>query len=178
VYLKWKRVRVSDLHNYTVYRTSASGVTPIPINFLADATDTVLTDTSAPASALYYVVTATDVHANQGAASNEAAVGAATGVSNLPPITSLMVMQNRPNPFGTSSSFDLGLPASSHVSVDVFDVGGRRVASHALGARPAGWQSVTLDALDDAGRPLASGVYFYRIHAAGQTLTRKMVIAR
>jgi flagellar hook assembly protein FlgD len=89
-----------------------------------------------------------------------------------------MVMQNRPNPFGVSSSFDLGLPTASSVHIEVFDVGGRRVASHALGAKPAGWQTVTLDARDDAGQPLASGVYFYRVHAAGQTLTRKMVIAR
>jgi hypothetical protein len=178
VYLKWNRVRVPDLHNYSVYRKTSSGVTPIPINFLADATDTMLTDNNAPASAAYYIVTAKDVHANQSAASNEAAVAPATGVGNTPPLTSLMVMQNRPNPFGTSSSFDLGLPAASSVKVEVFDVGGRRVASHALGNKPAGWQTVSMDARDDAGRPLASGVYFYRIHAAGETLTRKMVIAR
>jgi hypothetical protein len=43
---------------------------------------------------------------------------------------------------------------------------------------PSGWRTVNLDALDDAGKPLASGVYFYRIKAAGETVTRKMVIAR
>jgi hypothetical protein len=35
-----------------------------------------------------------------------------------------------------------------------------------------------LDARDDAGHPLASGVYFYRVHAAGQTQTRKLIITR
>lgn len=178
VYLKWNRVRVPDLHNYTVYRKTSNGVTAIPQNFLSDAVDTVLTDTTAPASGVYYIVTATDVHANQGAASNEAAVGATTGVGNLPPITSLLVLQNRPNPFTASSTFDIGLPSASKVSLEVFDVAGRRVASRSLGSKPAGWQSISIDAVGDDNRPLASGVYFYRITAAGHTQTRKMVIAR
>lgn len=178
VHLKWNRVRVPDLHNYTVYRKTSSGVTAIPQNFLSDAVDTVLTDTTPPASGVYYIVTATDVHANQGAASNEAAVGATTGVGNLPPIAGLMVLQNRPNPFTATSTFDIGLPSVSKVSLEVFDVAGRRVASRSLGSKPAGWQSISIDAVGDDRRPLASGVYFYRITAAGQTLTRKMVIAR
>jgi hypothetical protein len=89
-----------------------------------------------------------------------------------------MVLQNRPNPFATNTSFELGLPAASRVSVEVFDVGGRKVATHVLGTEPAGWKTIALDASDDAGRPLASGVYFYRIHAGGMTETRKMVIAK
>jgi hypothetical protein len=60
----------------------------------------------------------------------------------------------------------------------VFDVAGRRVAARSLGSKPAGWQSISIDAVGDDRRPLASGVYFYRITAAGQTQTRKMVIAR
>lgn len=179
VNLKWNRVRVPDLRDYTVYRKTSSGVTAIPANFLSDAVDTVLTDASAPAGALYYIVTAYDVHDNQSAPSNEAAVGASTGVGgNLPPITGLMVQQNRPNPFTATSIFDLGLPSASKVSLEVFDVAGRRVASRFLGSKPAGWQSISIDVTGDDGKPLASGVYFYRVTAAGQTQTRKMVIAR
>src|SRR5678815_3114399 len=84
---------------YTVYRKTSSGVTAIPANFLADDPDTLLTDASAPTSALYYIVTATDIHQNQGAKSNEASVAATTGAGNLPPVTALTVLQNSPNPF-------------------------------------------------------------------------------
>src|SRR5262249_42431996 len=94
VHLKWNRVHVPDLRDYSVYRKTSSGVTPIPINFLGSANDTVLTDTSPPLSAIYYIVTAYDVHNNQSAPSNEAAVAPATSVGNLPPITGLMVLQN------------------------------------------------------------------------------------
>ena len=91
VHLKWNRVRVNDLKNYSVFRGTSSGVTPIPTNFLADNTDTVLVDPNAPTSALYYIVTANDVHGNQSAPSNEAAVSGNTGAGNLPPVTALTV---------------------------------------------------------------------------------------
>ena len=178
VVLKWNRVRVPDLHNYSIYRQTSSGVTAIDPNLLDSTTDSTLVDPNAPASAAYYIVTASDVHANRSAASNEAAVSPSTGVSNMPPITSLMVMQNRPNPFGGRATFDIGLPKASRVELEVYDVAGRRVAARSLGTKAAGWQHIAIEAKDDAGRLLPSGVYFYRIHAVGETLTRKMVVAR
>jgi hypothetical protein len=177
VRLKWNRVRVPDLKQYAVYRATSTGVTPIPLNFLANDTDTVLVDAGAPSSALYYIVTAYDVHQNQGQPSNEASVAATTGVGNLPPITALTVLQNRPNPFTSSSELEVGLPGASRISLDVYDVAGHRVREVEM-TGVKGWQKVPLVAQDDRGQALASGVYFYRVHAAGSTITRKMVIAR
>jgi hypothetical protein len=178
VHLKWNGVHLPDLNKYTVYRATLTGVTPIPANFLADDNDTVLTDTSPPASAIYYIVTATDVHQNQGAKSNEAAVAPATGVGNLPPVTALTVLQNHPNPFTGETELELGLPAKSDVRVEVFDVAGRRVRQLKLGTMNAGWKQMSFDGRDDRGRSLPSGVYFYEVRAAGKTVTEKMVIAR
>jgi hypothetical protein len=173
VYLTWNRVRVPDLRDYSVYRKTSSGVTPVPLNFLSSANDTVLTDQTPPASALYYIVTAYDVHANQGAPSNEASVQAATGIGNTPPITALTVLQNQPNPFAGTTNLLVGLPASSDLSIEVYDVAGRRVRAQTLAQQPAGWRSIPFD-----GHTLASGVYFYRVSANGKTATTKMVIAR
>ena len=178
VQLRWNRVRVADLRDYAVYRKTSSGVTPVPINFLAGANDTVLVDAGAPASALYYIVTAYDVHANQSAPSNEAAVAPATGVGNLPPIRELMVLQNKPNPFTGSTDFTIGLPAPGDVQVEIFDVAGRRVAGLEARGLAAGWRKMSFAGRDDHGGQLASGVYFYRVHAGGATVTRKMVITR
>jgi hypothetical protein len=178
VHLKWNRVHVPDLKDYSVYRKTSSGVTPIPINFLASANDTVLTDTSPPASAIYYAVTAYDVHANQSPPSNEAAVAPATGVGNLPPITALTVLQNHPNPFTGETELSIGLPAPSDVNIDVFDVAGRKVSTISVNHAGAGWQKMAFSGRDSEGHRLASGVYFYRVHANGTTVTRKMVITR
>ena len=177
VHLKWNRVRVPDLKNYSVYRKTSTGVTPIPANFLANNNDTVLVDASAPTSALYYIVTAYDVHANQSAPSNEASVGTSTHVGNLPPINQLTVLQNRPNPFAQETQLEVGLPSAGRITVDVYDVAGRRVRELATDG-VKGWQQIALTGVDGRGAPLASGVYFYKIHAVGETLTRKMLIAR
>jgi len=178
VYLKWNGVHLPDMKNYAVYRKTSTGVMLILGNFLSTSPDTLYTDSSAPASALYYIVTAKDVHANESNASNEAAVAAATGVGNTPAITQLSVLQNRPNPFTAGTEFQIGLPSASRVDIRVYDVAGRRVREMTLHNVPAGWKNVAFDARDDSGRALASGVYFYKVSAAGKTITTKMVIAR
>ncbi len=178
VQLKWNRVRVPDLRDYSVYRGTSSGVTPIPMNFLASDDDTVLVDTSAPVTVLYYIVTAYDIHANQSAPSNEAIVQALTGIGNTPPITALTVLQNHPNPFAATTTLQIGLPAASNVEINLYDVAGRSVRGITLEGVAAGWRSIPFDGRDDRGRTLASGVYFYRVSANGTTVSRKMIIAR
>ena len=64
------------------------------------------------------------------------------------------------------------------MSVEIYDVAGRRVNRFELKGAGAGWKSVPFDGRDANGAPLASGVYFYRVTAAGRTVTNKMVIAR
>jgi hypothetical protein len=178
VQLQWNRVRVPDLRDYSIYRSTASGLTAVPVNFLSSVGDTVLVDSGAPASALYYIVTAYDVHGNQSTPSNEANVGATTGVGNTPSVSALTVLQNHPNPFRGHTEFAVGLPAKADLRLDVFDAAGRRVRSMNLADAPAGWRTVSLAGDDDRGRPLASGVYFCRVTAGGETATRKIVIAR
>ncbi len=178
VLLRWNRVRVPDLRDYAVYRGTSTGVTAVPINFLSSSVDTILIDAGAPATALYYIVTATDVHDNQGASSNEASVAATTDAGGTPSIRALTVLQNYPNPFAGSTDLSIGLPGSGDVSIEVYDVAGRRVRSELIPRMSAGWQRVSLNDRGDNGKPLASGVYFYRVHAGGATVTKKMVIAR
>ncbi len=178
VLLRWNRVKVPDLRDYSLYRATASGVTPVLINFLASADDTIAVDPNAPSSALYYIVTALDVHANQSPPSNEASVNPTTGIGDTPAITALTVLQNHPNPFRAATDFEVGLPRASDVSIEVFDVAGRRVSVLDVRGLGAGWQRIPFAGSDRDGRRLASGVYFYRVTAAGSTVTHKMVIAR
>ena len=99
-------------------------------------------------------------------------------MGNTPPITALTVLDNMPNPFTETTTLRIGLPKASDVEIDVFDVAGRSVRIEHTATLAAGWREVSFDARDAAGQALPSGVYFYRVKAAGQTITRKMVIAR
>jgi hypothetical protein len=99
-----------------------------------------------------------------------------TGVRGTP--SSLVLTPNYPNPFSTGTTIDLSLSTDAMVEIDVFDVTGRRVRTIDLGRVRAGSRQMSFDGLGDDGGLLPSGVYFYRVSAKGETLTRKLVIAR
>jgi len=180
VLLKWKRApeKAKDLKQYALYRGTSSGVLPEPINLVSSPLDTVYTDHNAPAGTLYYIVTAFDVHQNQSAPSNVASVSGATGVSGDTPPVALSLMANVPNPFSYSTELRIGMPAAGNVTLEVFDVAGRRVASRTYENLGRGWQRMVFEARGSSGAALPTGVYFYKVRAAGETRTRKMVIAR
>jgi hypothetical protein len=169
-----------DLLHYAVYRSESSGFPPDPAYFLTDAPDTLLTDTTAdPAKQYYYLVVAVDVHFNESDPSNEAMVGGATAVDErVPAVTALTVVPNSPNPFGVGTEIRFGLPVASEVTLEVYDIAGRRVFAKRTESLPAGWRSLQFDGRDVRGKLLPSGVYFYRLSAGGVTQTRKMVLLR
>jgi hypothetical protein len=171
----------ADFSNFVIYRATMSGVDPTPVYFLGETGDTTAVDSTATSSqAFWYVVTAKDVHENQSDPSNEASVtGGPTGVdSPTPSLASLQLQPNVPNPFSGTTSLRIGLPGDADVALEVYDVAGRRVFSRELGTMPAGWREVSFAGRDRAGALLPSGVYFYRITAGRETMTRKMVISR
>ncbi len=103
--------------------------------------------------------------------------GGPTAVGNTPAATSLRA-SNYPNPFTGETTLQLTLPSASDVSVDVYDVAGRRVREYSFSHQAKGWRSLQLDDRDARGVLLPSGVYFYRVRAGNETVTKKMVIAR
>ncbi|MBM2840253.1 MAG: hypothetical protein HW412_781, partial [Bacteroidetes bacterium] len=73
---------------------------------------------------------------------------------------------NYPNPFNPSTTIKFSLPRTSDVTLEVFDVLGRRVVSQSLGVRQIGENAVTFNAAN-----LASGVYHYRLTMATSEAT-------
>ena len=83
--------------------------------------------------------------------------------------------QNIPNPFGATTTIRFSLPAAAHARLEVFDVTGRVVATLVDESRPAGMNTVTWSGLDDAGRSVPPGIYFYRVVSGGNEMTNKML---
>ncbi len=177
VHLVWNQNHDPDLENYKVYRKSSAGVTPILPNFLSSAEDTILVDASAPATSLYYIVTAVDAHANQSAPSNEAAVSPVTGVGDTPQ-TYVLSLSSYPTPFNPRTTVKYTGPSRGHVSVRVFDTHGALVATLFNGERNAGAYSIDWDGRTTDAAGAASGVYFARIEHNGATRTKKMVLLK
>ena len=99
-----------------------------------------------------------------------------TAVRDTPALSSLRVSDAYPNPFTSGTAFDVTLDADANVSVEIFDVSGRRVRALELGRLVAGATRIAFDGLDARAQRLPSGVYFARVRAAGETATRKLVV--
>jgi hypothetical protein len=85
---------------------------------------------------------------------------------------------NYPNPFNPSTAIAFALPEPSRVRLEVYDVMGRKVATLvdadlAAGRYDAPWQART-----DAGAPLASGVYLYRLRAGDFVAVKQMILMK
>jgi hypothetical protein len=103
-----------------------------------------------------------------------------TGIEELAAVGApyLELLPNRPNPFNPWTTIEFSLPEPSAVNLSIYSASGSCVASLVDDTMPAGRSSVAWDGTDDRGRSVASGIYFYRLEAAGHVATRKMVLAR
>jgi len=81
------------------------------------------------------------------------------------------LQQNYPNPFNPRTTIGFRVQGSGHVSLRVFDVLGREVATLVNEPKAAGTYTIAFD-----GSSLPSGVYFYRLTAGNVTQTRKMIL--
>ncbi len=81
--------------------------------------------------------------------------------------------QNYPNPFNPTTMIRYELPVASTVSLKVYDVLGREVATLVNERQEAGAYSVTFNA-----NTLSSGVYFYRLQAGNFVATKKMMLVK
>ncbi len=80
---------------------------------------------------------------------------------------------NYPNPFNPVTTIPFELRRSSHVKLEIFDAGGRRVVALLDEQRPAGRHRAVFN-----GGGLSSGVYFYRLGTRGHAVTRKMLLVK
>ena len=101
-----------------------------------------------------------------------------TSVGDTPSFAGVSLSANFPNPFSDETSMELDLSVDASVEVEVHDVAGRLVRRVRSLHASAGLHRMSFDGRDGAGRPLASGVYFYSVHAGGETRTRKLIISR
>ncbi len=83
------------------------------------------------------------------------------------------LVQNYPNPFNPSTVIRFQLPVNSHVTLKVFDLLGREVATLVDGELAAGEHQVTF-----APRDFATGLYFYRLTSGKFSQTRKVVLIK
>ena len=93
----------------------------------------------------------------------------------------LALHQNHPNPFrggpaGEITKIRFSVPEPGPVRIRVIDITGREVALLLDAHLPTGEYEMPWTGLDGQGRPVASGVYFYRLESEQGGLVRKVVV--
>ena len=86
--------------------------------------------------------------------------------------------QNAPNPFNSQTVISYFLDTPGPARLEVFALSGQRVAVLDQGPQKVGYHRLRWDGRDDSGRPVASGVYLYRLVTAETVLTRKLILLR
>jgi len=83
-----------------------------------------------------------------------------------------------PNPFRGETALSFRLERAGDVTLDIVDVGGRRVRRLMAGPAAAGARRIPWDGRDEAGRPVAAGVYWARLEAGGDVDRTRLVLIR
>ncbi len=97
--------------------------------------------------------------------------------STVPPATALHLAQNAPNPFNPSTTIAFTVdPAGGPWDLRVYDLAGRLVRVLASGSAAGGELAATWNGTDSAGRPVAAGVYRYRLTQDGHGESHGMVL--
>jgi hypothetical protein len=88
--------------------------------------------------------------------------------------------QNAPNPFNPVTTIRYAVNRDgARVTVDVYDVAGRRIATLVDGPHESGGYATIWEGKDDDGRPVASGVYFCRLSVDNAwSQARKLVLLK
>jgi len=169
VLLTWNAPVSATVRGYKVYRDETL-LTSDPI------TDTEYTDTNVPVGSYVY-----GVKAVYDSGDSEIAETSSIPVSQADAVTapqSTMLMGNYPNPFNPSTAITFDIAKTTPVTIDIYNLKGQLVKVFSSDVYPAGRHAVTWNGLDDAGHPVSSGIYFYRMQTEEYTAIRKMLLLK
>ena len=90
----------------------------------------------------------------------------------------MKIISGEPNPFSDHTTIRYSLQESGPVSLEIFDLRGRRIRQLVDASHTAGEQHVVWDGRNDQSRQVASGMYFVRLRADGEEARGRLVYLR
>jgi len=107
-------------------------------------------------------------------------IGHTSGIEKNAPATArnYRLEQNYPNPFNHETNIRFSIPKSENVTLTIYNLLGVKVRTLCKGKMSAGTYNFRWDGLDNSGRPISTGVYFYQIQSKNFTTTKKMLFLK
>jgi hypothetical protein len=130
------------------------------------------------ASGGFNTTTLTDVPADQRLLiQEEFSEQEVVGVETVAPVA--LAVRNYPNPFNPQTTITYELPAAGEVQLGIYDLRGRTVRTLVDGASmPVGRHDVVWNGRNDAGRQVATGVYFCRVRTESGTAVHRLTLVK
>ncbi|MBU0475792.1 MAG: T9SS type A sorting domain-containing protein [Bacteroidetes bacterium] len=94
-------------------------------------------------------------------------------LDNIAIASNYVLSQNYPNPFNPTTKIQFSVPSQSHVTLNVFNILGQKVATLVNGVKASGNYEVNFDAAK-----LSTGIYIYRLEAGNNIITKKMTLLK
>ena len=88
------------------------------------------------------------------------------------------LLQNYPNPFNQATKIRFTLATPGFVTLNIYDLLGRKVRILVSQHLSSGYKSVLWDAKNDFGQDVASGIYFCRMSAGDLSETKKLLLLK
>ncbi len=86
--------------------------------------------------------------------------------------------QNYPNPFNPSTTISYHLPKSSQVELNIYNMYGQIIYKLVDDFQEACRYTVEWSGIDETGKKVASGIYYYKIKALNSAMFRKMLLVK
>lgn len=169
VSLAWQLWSDEAIEGIDILRGTRGGeMTPL-VSAIAPAARNYIDRTAVPGMRYQYQLV---VH------SRESGVIVSQRASATVPSAVLALNPVAPNPFTSETTLSFTLPERGPVELAVYDVSGRRVATVFSGERNAGEHAFHWNGVGDDGNRASAGIYFCRLRAGKETLTRKISLVR
>ena len=96
--------------------------------------------------------------------------------ANIPDVFALH--QNYPNPFNPVTTIRYDVPEQAHVTMEIYNILGQKVAVVVDGIHQPGFHAVRWNGVNMYGKPMSSGMYFYHIQAGDFRSVKKLILVK
>ena len=178
VNLSWDMSDANDLSHYNIYRGNIPDFDIDESYFLGESDEPIYSDDVTELGEYYYVVTAVDIHENEGEPSGVVNVTLLSleDLHGLP--EEFAIHQNYPNPFNPTTTLRYDIPEDGNVSIFIYDMMGRQIRMLVNRNVSAGYHFIQWDGNNQSGSPVAAGVYIYVLQSENYRGLKKMILLK
>lgn len=176
VELAWKTASEVNNSHFTIYRNDIAIGTVEGAGTSTETNNYAFTDDQVVPSGIYiYVLADVDYSGKETRYANQAiTIELNEDISDM----TFYLSDAYPNPFNPTTTLNYGLPETSDITLNIFDIMGRKIREWNISSQQPGWHKLAWDGKDMNGNIVSTGVYIYCLQAGSFMETKKMVFMK